>query len=295
MPAWIPVALAAAGTLMSMAGQGQAADAARQNATMARIAGRREAELAEIGSELQADYIDAGTRMDADLIEQGSVLEAYYARREAERRRAASKIEANALNVQAGQVVAEAQRDVLDVRRVTQLAESRAIALAAASGGGATAPTVLNIISRISAEGAYNAARALYAGEERARQLKMQAIVREYEGELALEAGEDTALLAEYRGKAGSAARRFSGQAQATMARFGGASQAEMARLRGEAGFASGSAQARAYTTMQTGTLISGASSVFGNKGFQSLLDKYGGGGPPTYTGYDYAGGPAYG
>jgi len=290
---WIPAAMTVAGSLMSMSAQGQAADAARQNANMARIAGRTEADLAELGSDLQTRYIESGTKLDAGLIEQGAALEAFYARREAERRRAAARIEANALNVQAGQVVAESQRDVLDVRRVTQLAESRALALAAASGGGATAPTVVKIISRIAGEGAYNAARALYAGEEKARQLKLQALIRDYEGEQAFEAGEDAALMSEYRGKAGSAARRFSGQAQAAMTRFGGMSQAQMARLKGEAGFNSGQAQARAYTTMQTATLFNTAGSLF---------SKYGGGGPSmtptsnfTYSGYDYAGGPAYG
>lgn len=179
----------------------------------------------------------------------GAELEADYARRTAARKKATADFEANQLEVQAGQVVAASQRDVLDVQRVGRLAQSRALAVAAASGGGASAPTVINIIGNLAKESAYNGARALYAGEEKARLMKIQAWVKRQEGEGALEAGEFAAEGSE--------------------------------------------AKARAYGTMQTATLLNGASSLFG---------KYGGGGPsatPTsqfqFSGYDSAGGPAYG
>src|SRR3954470_23681372 len=73
----------------------------------------------------------------------GAELEAEYARRTAARKKATAEFEANQLEVQAGQVVAASQRDVLDVQRVGRLAQSRARAVAAASGGGASAPTVI--------------------------------------------------------------------------------------------------------------------------------------------------------
>lgn len=48
--------------------------------------------------------------------------------------------------------------------------------MAAASGGGASDPTIMRIIANTRAEGAYRSAVAIYEGEERARQLKFQAV-----------------------------------------------------------------------------------------------------------------------
>jgi hypothetical protein len=61
---------------------------------------------------------------------------------------------------------------------------SRALAVAAGSGGGASDPTVLNIISRNAAEGAYRRAAALYQGEDRAAAMESQAAATEYQGQI---------------------------------------------------------------------------------------------------------------
>lgn len=102
---------------------------------------------------------------------------------EAELRQRIANMEAAALEVQSGQAVAIAQREALDIMRAGELAASRAQALAAASGGGATAPTVLRIIGGIYTESAYNAGRAMYAGEEQARLFQLQARAKREGGE----------------------------------------------------------------------------------------------------------------
>lgn len=123
----------------------------------------------------------------------GAASGADAARRGAERRRAAAQYEAAQLRSQGGQVFAASQRGAREANRQARLVQSRALAVAAASGGGVSDPTVVNMLSRTAGEGAYRAAVALYEGEERARTLRMQAAARDYEGQLAIEAGEDQA------------------------------------------------------------------------------------------------------
>lgn len=69
-----------------------------------------------------------------------------------------------------------------DVGRQEALVQSRALAVAAASGGGASDPGVVALIARNAQEGAYRKAVALYEGEDRSRALKLAADVKDYEG-----------------------------------------------------------------------------------------------------------------
>lgn len=105
-------------------------------------------------------------------------------------RKAVSEFQAVQLDQNAGQAIAASQRDGADVARMARLAESRTLALAAASGGGASSPTVMNIIADLAGEGAYRKSVALYAGEDKARSMRMAAAGQRWEGDLALEAGE---------------------------------------------------------------------------------------------------------
>lgn len=120
----------------------------------------------------------------------GSYKSAQAARADAHARKVASQFEAEQFRVEAGQVVAAAQRTALEEGRKSKLLESRALALAAASGGGASDPTVTKLISSLAAEGAYRSEVAMYQGEERARKLRMGVAAKEFEGEQALQAGE---------------------------------------------------------------------------------------------------------
>lgn len=82
---------------------------------------------------------------------------------------ASGKSEQMQLNQQAGQDRAISQIEATRVRRSARYAQSRALALAAASGAGASDPTVVNLIGGIAGEGEFQALSALYTGEESAR------------------------------------------------------------------------------------------------------------------------------
>lgn len=74
---------------------------------------------------------------------------------------------------QAGVVIAASQRTAAEERRQADLIASRALAVAAASGGGVSDPTVVDILARTRGEGAFRAQVALYEGEERARAIRI--------------------------------------------------------------------------------------------------------------------------
>ena len=135
--------------------------------------------------------IGAGLSLAGTLFEaSGADRAASGAQAAAARRKAALDFEAAQLRVQAGQSVAAGQHAAREKRRQAELVQSRAIAVAAASGGGVSDPTIVNMLGKIAGEGAYRANLSLYEGEERARTMRMNAAARDYEGALALEAGD---------------------------------------------------------------------------------------------------------
>jgi hypothetical protein len=85
----------------------------------------------------------------------------------------------------AGQAQASAQRSAIEVDRQAQYVASAALASAAASGGGASDPTVVNLIARNAGEMAYRKQVALYEGDELARGLKVHADTARYSGKSA--------------------------------------------------------------------------------------------------------------
>lgn len=106
------------------------------------------------------------------------------------RKRVALEFEAEQLEQRAGQVFAASQRDAQVERDKADLVASRALALAAASGGGASDPTVVRIIADIKGKGSLNAATALYRGEEEARRIRMGAKARRFDAETAERGGD---------------------------------------------------------------------------------------------------------
>lgn len=91
-------------------------------------------------------------------------------------RREAAQLEANA-----GQERASSQRAAMEERRQGRLASSRALALAAASGGGADDPTVVNAIADLDGDAEYRARVALYEGDVAGDDLERQAKARRQE------------------------------------------------------------------------------------------------------------------
>ena len=102
-----------------------------------------------------------------------------------QRRAYIAGIEASQHEENAVQQVASSQRTAADEQKHARLVASRALAVAAASGGGASDPTVVGIISRIAGEGTYRSMTALYEGEMAARTSRRQAEAARYGGQIA--------------------------------------------------------------------------------------------------------------
>jgi hypothetical protein len=96
--------------------------------------------------------------------------------------RQAAQFQADQLRQNANTAQAASQRQAFDIDRQTQFITSRALAVAAASGGGASDPSVVRLIARDAGEGAYQRSLALYGGNDRARLDLESADARLYEG-----------------------------------------------------------------------------------------------------------------
>lgn len=90
---------------------------------------------------------------------------------------------------QAGQERAAGQRALEAERRRERLVQSNLLARAAASGAGASDPTIVALQGQIAAEGELRALSALYEGEARAYDLEEQARLRVFEGQQTRAAG----------------------------------------------------------------------------------------------------------
>lgn len=85
------------------------------------------------------------------------------------------RFQAAQLDAQAGLKRASSQREAINEKRQARLAMSRGLAVAAASGGGADDPTVVNALAGIEGEGEYRALTALYNGDQEAIGMEAQA------------------------------------------------------------------------------------------------------------------------
>ena len=86
------------------------------------------------------------------------------------------------LNRQAGAERATAQRDSIAERKRGLLLKSRALAVAASSGGGVDDPTVHKLLADIGAQGEVNALSALWEGDEAAEGMEAEGRARKREG-----------------------------------------------------------------------------------------------------------------
>lgn len=98
------------------------------------------------------------------------------------RRRAQLEFQAQQLEAEAGQAKAVGQVGAQDMARQVALVKSSALARAAASGAGASDPSVLAVMANIGKEGAYRQALALYEGEAQSRLDLMRASAARFEG-----------------------------------------------------------------------------------------------------------------
>lgn len=100
----------------------------------------------------------------------GTVLSAVGQMRSGQEQANAETYQADLAKQNATQIEATSQRQAIEERRKASFAVSRARAVAAASGGGATDPTVLNVEAGIAGQGEYNALSRLYTGKAEANQ-----------------------------------------------------------------------------------------------------------------------------
>jgi hypothetical protein len=124
----------------------------------------------------------------------GSLLSAFGSIQDGQQQYAAAQYQAKQLQQNAGQTEAAGQRDAENQTRQSLLMQSRALAVAGASGAGAVDPTVLKLISGIAMEGDLAARTAMYNADEQARGMRNQASATVYEGKQARKAGKIKAL-----------------------------------------------------------------------------------------------------
>lgn len=99
------------------------------------------------------------------------------------RRRASAEFEAAQLRLAAEEASGAGLRAAQDETLRAQTVNSTALARAAASGAGASDPTVMSILARTGAEGAYRSAVAMYQGESQARLDRLRAAAASFDGE----------------------------------------------------------------------------------------------------------------
>lgn len=129
-----------------------------------------------------------GTLISAQGQRQAGKTAAAQGAAAAQNERVAAEFEARQADYLAGQALAGSQLEAREQRKAAALLASKALARAAASGAGASDPTVVDILSEIYSEGAYRSALALYEGQESARSLNVAATARRLGGSSAASA-----------------------------------------------------------------------------------------------------------
>jgi hypothetical protein len=118
-----------------------------------------------------------------------AAVAAYSAIRGGRAANAQAKSESEQLKIQGDNALASSTQSAAEQQRQARLAGSRAQAVAASSGGGASDPTVTKTISEIIGEGEYRALVDIYGGETQRNSAYNQAAVVRRQGREAERAG----------------------------------------------------------------------------------------------------------
>jgi hypothetical protein len=124
----------------------------------------------------------------------GALESGRMARIQGERARLAAEFSAWQAEQEGGLAIAISQRQAEEERRKAGFLASRALAVAASSGAGVSDPTMIDILTKTRGEGAYRANVALYEGEARARQLRLDAAAGRLSGAQAAVEGAERQL-----------------------------------------------------------------------------------------------------
>ena len=132
-----------------------------------------------------SDFLGPSLQLGATILGVGSSLaRGDAAKLIGARRKQADEFEAKQLDIEAAGSRGVGLRSAADEILKTENINSTALARAAASGAGASDPTVMHIISRTAGEGAYRSALAMYEGEAQARLDMQKASALRYEGDV---------------------------------------------------------------------------------------------------------------
>lgn len=130
-----------------------------------------------------SDLLAPSMQVGATILNAGAQLaKAQTVKTIAARRQVAGEYEAKQLEIEGAQSRGIGMRVSQDQTVNTEMVNSTALARAAASGAGASDPTVLAVISRTAGAGAYRALLATYEGEAQARLDMAKASALRYEG-----------------------------------------------------------------------------------------------------------------
>lgn len=139
------------------------------------------------------------------LMVAGTALSAYGQIKAGKQEEQSSKYEAAQLEEQAGLRIASSQRTSLEQEQQGKLQASRALAVA---GGGASDPTVVNLLADLASDTNYRRMVSLYEGREEARGLREEAKMTRIRGREARKASRIGAAGTVLMG-AGSIASKF--------------------------------------------------------------------------------------
>lgn len=132
-----------------------------------------------------SDFLPEALQASATILSAGSQMARQRAMTTvATRRKAALDFEADQQELAARDSSGVAMRAAQDEILKSRLVNSTALAKAAASGAGASDPTVMAVLARTGGEGAYRSALAMYEGEAQARLDRMRAAALRYQGDV---------------------------------------------------------------------------------------------------------------
>jgi hypothetical protein len=142
--------------------------------------------LAGIGSSIAGAAGTAGSFLAANAGTIGTALTAVGTIYGGVQANKAAKVEAKSLQKKGDNELAIGQRQALRARQEKERVLSRQRAVAAASGAGATDPSVEAVMGKTEQEGEYNALLEMYRGQQNRADLYAEAKTRRKEGKSAL-------------------------------------------------------------------------------------------------------------
>lgn len=151
----------------------------------------------------------------------GTAMSTIGAIRQGQQQKLNADYEALQMEKNAKQIEAAGQQAALEKRRQYDIAQSRALAIAGASGAGALDPDVLNIIGGLNAEGERAFGTELYNARSNVNAMTSQAAATRYQGQQAQTAGYVRGAATALSGIADAAGMTYFGQTSANPAHSG--------------------------------------------------------------------------